>query len=64
MKIEAKNYVYDEPFLYCSCPDGMLRTCVTKEKVGSIITHCHCGPTGGHFGPSKTAAKVWQIGYY
>jgi len=64
LQVEAKKFIYDEPYLYRLCPDGMLRTCIAKEKVGKILFHCHGGNVGGHFGPSKTAAKVWQTGYY
>ena len=30
----------------------------------SILNHCHTREAGGHFGPTKTAAKVLQSGFY
>ena len=30
----------------------------------SILQHCHSREVGGHFGATKTAAKVLQSGFY
>lgn len=30
----------------------------------SILDACHHGPTGGHYGPSITARKVLESGFY
>ncbi|XP_073030676.1 uncharacterized protein [Primulina eburnea] len=38
--------------------------CIPAEEVSSILAHCHSGPTGGHFGASKTATKILQAGFY
>ncbi|XP_073124953.1 uncharacterized protein [Henckelia pumila] len=38
--------------------------CIPAEEVRSILSHCHTGPTGGHFGAGRTAAKVLQSGFY
>ena len=32
--------------------------------MGSILSHCHTLPCGGHFGGQRTAAKVLQFGFY
>ncbi|KAJ9557142.1 hypothetical protein OSB04_011756 [Centaurea solstitialis] len=40
--------------------DQMIRRCIPKEETTSILRHCHSGPCGGHFGGSRTAAKVLQ----
>ncbi|XP_073120166.1 uncharacterized protein [Henckelia pumila] len=38
--------------------------CIPAEEVSPILSHCHTGPTGGHFGAGRTAAKVLQSGFY
>ena len=30
----------------------------------SILHHCHAREVGGHFGATKTTAKVLQLGFY
>ncbi|KAJ9545398.1 hypothetical protein OSB04_025105 [Centaurea solstitialis] len=42
----------------------VIRRCIPKEEVTSIIHHCHTGPCGGHFGGHRTAAKILQSGFY
>ena len=64
LKHDSKKYVWDEPFLYRFCHDGLLRRCVTYSEVPNILAHCHTYSCGGHFGPNKTAAKVWECGYF
>ena len=59
----VKNYLWEEPFLYKLCSDGLIRRCVPVEEVLSILFHCHSSPYGGHFGISKTIAKVIQAGF-
>ncbi|XP_073314740.1 uncharacterized protein [Primulina huaijiensis] len=44
--------------------DGIIRRCIPVEEESSILAHCHSGPTGGHFGASKTATKILQAGFY
>ncbi|OMO62746.1 reverse transcriptase [Corchorus capsularis] len=54
---EVKHYIWDDPLLFHRCADGVIRRCVPKEEMVSILTHCHSLPCGGHHGASKTAAK-------
>ncbi|XP_073045832.1 uncharacterized protein [Primulina eburnea] len=42
----------------------LLLQCVSQEEVGEILFHCHAGPTGGHFGATRTAYKVLQSCFY
>ncbi|XP_073121600.1 uncharacterized protein [Henckelia pumila] len=44
--------------------NGIIRMCIPVEEVSSILSHCHTGPTGGHFSTGRTAAKVLQSGFY
>ncbi|GJX16454.1 reverse transcriptase domain-containing protein [Tanacetum coccineum] len=45
-------------------PDGMIRRCVHGLETRKILDECHHGPTGGHYGPSITAKKVFDAGFY
>ena len=42
----------------------MIRRCIPESEVSHIISHCHNLPCGGHTGPTKTAAKILQCGFY
>ncbi|XP_072071909.1 uncharacterized protein [Arachis hypogaea] len=55
---EAKKFLWDEPFLFKRCPDGMIRKCVPKSEMRDILWHCHGSAYGGHFGPKRTVAKI------
>ena len=48
---DSKSYLWDDPFLWKLCNDGMLRRCIANEKIGSVLQHCHGMVNGGHFGP-------------
>lgn len=61
---DVKYYFWEDPYLYKICADNVIRRCVPMEEVPSILSHCHDREVGGHFGASKTAAKVLQTGFY
>nr|KYP47823.1 Transposon Ty3-I Gag-Pol polyprotein [Cajanus cajan] len=61
---DATYYVWDDPHLFKSGSDGLLRRCVSREEAKSILWHCHNSPYGGHFNGERTAAKVLQAGFY
>nr|GEZ35757.1 reverse transcriptase domain-containing protein [Tanacetum cinerariifolium] len=61
---ELKHYFWDNPYLFKICPDGMIRRCVYGFKTQKILDGCHHGLTGGHYGPSTTAKKVFDAGFY
>ena len=61
---DVKHYTWEDPYLYKHCADQMIRRCVPKEEMVSILYHCHSSEYGGHFGSAKTAAKVLQCGFY
>jgi transposase InsO family protein len=63
-KADAKHYIWEEPFLFKVGIDGMIRRCVPKEEVHSILFHCHSSAYGGHTSSSRTAAKVLQSGFF
>ena len=62
--LDLKYYIWDDHFLYKQCVDQIIRRCVPKEEMESILHHCHSCEVGRHFGATKTAAKVLQLGFY
>nr|GFB61718.1 reverse transcriptase domain-containing protein [Tanacetum cinerariifolium] len=34
------------------------------QEAIDILNACHSGPTGGHYGASYTAKKVFDLGFY
>ncbi|GJZ17352.1 reverse transcriptase domain-containing protein [Tanacetum coccineum] len=61
---DVKHYFLDDPYLFRICADQIIRHCVYGQKVVDILTTCHNGPTGGHYGANYTAKKVFDSGFY
>lgn len=61
---DVKWYIWDEPFLFKKGADQVIRRCIAEEEIPNILHHCHASAYGGHFGPTRTAAKVLQSGFY
>lgn len=61
---DAKNYLWDDPFLFKVDADQILRRCIPNSDFEDVLRHCHSLPCGGHAGPQKTAYKVLQAGFY
>ncbi|KAL4361204.1 hypothetical protein GQ457_04G025620 [Hibiscus cannabinus] len=60
----AKHYYWDEPLLFKQCADQVIRRCVPEEEQQNVLLQCHSSPYGGHFGGTRSAAKVLQSGLY
>ncbi|XP_062118393.1 uncharacterized protein LOC133832013 [Humulus lupulus] len=58
--LEVKHCYWEQPIVYKHCPDQVIRRCVPEEEMLSILTHCHTLHCGGHFGGTRTVAKVLQ----
>ncbi|GJT86484.1 reverse transcriptase domain-containing protein [Tanacetum coccineum] len=54
---DVKHYFWDDPYLFKICADQMIRWCVAGQEAVDILTACHSGPTGGHYGANYTAKK-------
>ncbi|GJU02179.1 reverse transcriptase domain-containing protein [Tanacetum coccineum] len=54
---DVKHYFWDDPYLFKICADQMIRRCVAGQEAVDILTTCHSGPTGGHYGANYTAKK-------
>nr|GEV17749.1 reverse transcriptase domain-containing protein [Tanacetum cinerariifolium] len=52
---DVKHYFWDEPYLFKIYADQVIRWCVHGQEVVDILTACHNGPTGGHYGANLTA---------
>jgi hypothetical protein len=61
---ESRHHIWDEPYLFRVCSDGLLRRCVPAEEEIKIIERCHSSPYGGHYGAFRTHAKIWQSGFF
>ncbi|GJZ87584.1 reverse transcriptase domain-containing protein [Tanacetum coccineum] len=61
---DVKKYIWDDPYLFKSCPGGIIRRCVFCKELHEILEHCHARPTGGHYGADITARKVFEAGFY
>ncbi|GJT94255.1 reverse transcriptase domain-containing protein, partial [Tanacetum coccineum] len=61
---DVKHYFWDDPYLFKICADHVIRRCVAGQEAFDILTACHNGPTGGHYGVNYTAKKVFESGFY
>ena len=64
LSYESRRHLWDAPYLYRVCADGLLRRCVPTTAVRKIVEKCHATPYGGHYGVFRTQAKIWQSGFY
>ncbi|BBG92801.1 transposable element gene [Prunus dulcis] len=60
----VKHYYWDDPYLWKHGPDQVIRRCVPETEMADILLHCHTLACGGHYGASKTTAKVLQSGFF
>nr|GEV18338.1 reverse transcriptase domain-containing protein [Tanacetum cinerariifolium] len=61
---DVKYYFWYDPYLFKTCVDQVIRWRVTGQEAVDILTACHSGPTGGHYGAKYTAKKVFNSGFY
>ena len=61
---ESRVHIWDDPYLFRVCSDGLLRRCVPAEEGIKITERCHSSPYGGHYGAFRTHAKIWQSGFF
>ena len=47
---ESHFHLWDEPYLYRVCADGLLRRCVPMDEATKIMERCHASPYRGHYG--------------
>ncbi|GKB84232.1 reverse transcriptase domain-containing protein [Tanacetum coccineum] len=54
---DVKHYFWDDPYLFRTCADQIIRRCVFGQEALEILKACHEGPTGGHHSANITARK-------
>nr|GEV82263.1 reverse transcriptase domain-containing protein [Tanacetum cinerariifolium] len=59
---DARHYFWDDPYLFRTCADQIIRRCVAGKEAIYILNACYTGPTGGHYGANYTAKKVFDLG--
>ena len=55
---DVKSLLWEDPLLFNRSLDQVIRRFVVEDKMLSILKHCHSSKYGGHFGATKTTAKV------
>nr|GEU38227.1 reverse transcriptase domain-containing protein [Tanacetum cinerariifolium] len=61
---DARHYFWDDPYLFRTCPDQIIRRCVAGKEAIDILNACHSGPTRGHYEANYTPKKVFHSGFY
>nr|GFB32770.1 reverse transcriptase domain-containing protein [Tanacetum cinerariifolium] len=61
---DARHYFWDDPYLFRTCADQIIRRCVAGKEAIKILNACHSGPTGGHYRANYTAKNVFDSGFY
>ncbi|GJV18029.1 reverse transcriptase domain-containing protein [Tanacetum coccineum] len=61
---DVKHYFWDDPFLFKTCADQVIRRCVSGQEAVDILAACHNGPIRGHYSANYTAKKVFDSGFY
>nr|GEY53574.1 reverse transcriptase domain-containing protein [Tanacetum cinerariifolium] len=61
---DARHYFWDDPYLFKTCADQIIRRCEAAKEAIDILNACHSGPTGGHYRANYTAKKVFDLSFY
>ncbi|GJY71089.1 reverse transcriptase domain-containing protein [Tanacetum coccineum] len=61
---DMKHYFWDDPYLFHTCADQIIRRCVFGQEALDILKACHEGPTGGHHSANITARKVFDAKFF
>ncbi|GJV24913.1 reverse transcriptase domain-containing protein [Tanacetum coccineum] len=59
---DIKHYFWDDPYLFRTCADQIIRRSVFGKEALEILEACHEGPTRGHHSANITARKVFDAG--
>ncbi|GJU25577.1 reverse transcriptase domain-containing protein [Tanacetum coccineum] len=55
---DVKHYFWDDPYLFRTCADQIIRRCVHGQEALEILKACHEGPTGGHHSANLMRSKT------
>jgi hypothetical protein len=60
---DSRLHLWDDPYLYQVCADGLLRRCISTFETWKILEHCHSSSYGCHYGAFHTRyGKVVSTG--
>nr|GEW59730.1 reverse transcriptase domain-containing protein [Tanacetum cinerariifolium] len=59
---DTRHYFWDDPYIFRTCADQIIRRCVAGKEAINILNACHSGPTGGYYRANYTAKKVFDSG--
>nr|GFA68734.1 hypothetical protein [Tanacetum cinerariifolium] len=54
---DARHYFWDDPYLFRTCADQIIRRCVAGKEAIDILNACHSGPTGDTMEPTTQRRK-------
>ncbi|GKC45138.1 retrovirus-related pol polyprotein from transposon TNT 1-94 [Tanacetum coccineum] len=52
---DVKHYFWEDPYLFWTCADQIIRRCMHGQEAIDILKACHEGPTRGHHSANLTA---------
>ncbi|GJZ82447.1 reverse transcriptase domain-containing protein [Tanacetum coccineum] len=61
---DVKHYFWDDPYLFRTCADQIIRRCVFGQEALEILKASHEGPIGDHHSANITARKVFDAGFF
>nr|GFA30569.1 reverse transcriptase domain-containing protein [Tanacetum cinerariifolium] len=61
---DTRHYFWDDPYLFNTFLDQIIRHCMAGKEAIDILNACHSGPTRGHYGANYTAKKVFDSCFY
>ncbi|GKC41167.1 reverse transcriptase domain-containing protein [Tanacetum coccineum] len=61
---DVKHYFWDDPYLFRTYADQIIRRCVHGKEALEILKACHEGPTEGHHSANLTAQKVFDARFF
>nr|GEV38820.1 reverse transcriptase domain-containing protein [Tanacetum cinerariifolium] len=61
---DVRDYFWDDPYLFKTYADQVIRRCVAGQEAIDILKACHSRPTEGHYKANYTAKKVFDLGFY
>ncbi|GKA68256.1 reverse transcriptase domain-containing protein, partial [Tanacetum coccineum] len=58
---DVKHYFLDDPYLFRTCADQIIRRCVHGQEALEFLKACHEGPTGSHHSANITARPMTHL---
>nr|GEZ65267.1 reverse transcriptase domain-containing protein [Tanacetum cinerariifolium] len=60
---DARLYFWDDPYLFRTCADQIIRRCVDSKEAIDILNACHSGPTGDTTEPTTQRRRFLNQAY-